>query len=347
MNSREITLWIDGRWYDALSRYLKDETVEDKLNDYLDELANQLPFHEYERISAEIWQEDQQAKLEEAASRVFSVFHIRENGEDRFLQLEWDLEFLGAARLLRSCLRAGGGAVEYEKLLCRPEEITAEQFQQMAVKRMENTGKVTGAFNLDFDRQQFSALHIMDGWKVYRMKNVSTAAYHAYRKSFSSEQEQWSRFLNKLNGKELTHDIPEVVLRGQRPLNAADISFSDEIMQNDNLLEFYMDVTFDPDKVFGTHVCTAENDNYLNLYASYDMESGQVCDALTVILVRNDGEAELTYPLSEAERTAVQFKMDEYCQQRLGHGLAECRQEYLVEEQAAQEELTQGPALTL
>lgn len=347
MRSREIALWIDERWYDALSRCLKDETVEDKLNDYLDELVNQLPLHVYERISAEIWQEDQQAKLEEEASRVFSVFHIRENGEDRFLQLERGVEFLEAARLLRSCLRAGDGASGYEKLLRRPEEITAEQFQQMAVTRMENTGKVTGAFKLDFDSRQFSALHIMDGWKVYRMKDVSAVAYHAHRKAYSSEQERWSRLLDHLDGKALTRDVPEIILSGQRPLNAADISFSDEIMQNDNLLEFYMDVTFDPDKVFGTHVCTAENDNYLNLYASYDMESGQVCAALTVILVRNDGEAELTYPLSEAERTAVQFKMDEYCQQRLGHGLTECQQEYLAEEQDAQEEITQGPALTL
>ena len=347
MNSREITLWIDDRWYDALCRYLKDETVEDKLNDYLDELVNQLPLHEYERISAEIWQEEQQAKLEEEVSRVFSVFHIRENGGDRFLQLERGVEFLEAARLLRACLRARSGAAGYQKLLRRSEEITAGQFQQMAVTRMENTGKVTGAFELDFDRQQFSALHIMNRWKVYRMKDVSAAAYHAHRKSYSSEQERWRRFLDHLNGKDLTHDISEVVLLGQRPLNAADISFSDEIMQNDNLLEFYMDVTFDPDEVFGTHVCTAENDNYLNLYASYDMDTGQVFDALTVILVRNDGEAELTYPLSDAERATMLSKMDAYCQQQFGKALAECRQEYLAEEHPTQEEITQGPALTM
>lgn len=52
MNSREITLWLDGRWYDALSRQLKGETVEDKLNEHLDELINALiPDTEYSRIS--------------------------------------------------------------------------------------------------------------------------------------------------------------------------------------------------------------------------------------------------------------------------------------------------------
>ena len=32
MSSREIALWVDERWYQALSRQLKDEAVEDKLN---------------------------------------------------------------------------------------------------------------------------------------------------------------------------------------------------------------------------------------------------------------------------------------------------------------------------
>lgn len=31
MNSKDITLWIDQRWYDALSKHLKDETLEEHL----------------------------------------------------------------------------------------------------------------------------------------------------------------------------------------------------------------------------------------------------------------------------------------------------------------------------
>lgn len=52
MNSRAITLWIDERWYDALSRYLQDETVEDKLNNDLDDPINKLlTDHECSRTS--------------------------------------------------------------------------------------------------------------------------------------------------------------------------------------------------------------------------------------------------------------------------------------------------------
>ena len=63
MASREIILRLDDRWYDALSRQLGDETVEDKLNDYLDARVDQLPEQVREEISGEIWEEDQQRKI--------------------------------------------------------------------------------------------------------------------------------------------------------------------------------------------------------------------------------------------------------------------------------------------
>ncbi|UQT48643.1 hypothetical protein M5E87_00260 [Flavonifractor plautii] len=71
-------MWLDERWYDALSRHLKDETVEDKLGDYLDQLINELvPEQEYSRISQELWQEDQQTRQELEAARKFAIFRIR------------------------------------------------------------------------------------------------------------------------------------------------------------------------------------------------------------------------------------------------------------------------------
>jgi len=175
----------------------------------------------------------------------------------------------------------------------------------------------------------------MDGWKTFHMGDVSAAAHCAFREGNGSEQERWSRFLDRLDGREITDYIPAALPHSQRQLTAADISFSDEIMQNDNLLEFYMEVVFDPDAVFGTHVCTAGNDSYLNVYANYDMDAGQVCGTLDVILVRNDGEAELRYPLSEEERGTMRARMDEYCRQQMGQSLAECQREYLAEEAVA------------
>ena len=59
MRGREITLWLDERWYDALSKQLKGETLEEHLENVLDEMCNQLPQREYERISHELWAEQQ------------------------------------------------------------------------------------------------------------------------------------------------------------------------------------------------------------------------------------------------------------------------------------------------
>ena len=105
-------------------------------------------------------------------------------------------------------------------------------------------------------------------------------------------------------------------------------------MQNDNLLEFYMEVVFDADKVFGTHVCTGDKDDYVNVYANYDMDARRVCDTLEVYLVRGDGsEQDYKYRLSDEERALLLSKMEEYCQQRWHQSLEECCAGYAEEQQ--------------
>ena len=62
MSDRKITVWLDERWYDALTETLKGESLEDKLGDYIDDLCNLLPLSQYEKISAEIFEERQMMK---------------------------------------------------------------------------------------------------------------------------------------------------------------------------------------------------------------------------------------------------------------------------------------------
>ena len=62
MSSREISLWLDERWYAAINRQLKDETLEEYLETVIDERCNQLPERVYDRISTEIWEEQRQAQ---------------------------------------------------------------------------------------------------------------------------------------------------------------------------------------------------------------------------------------------------------------------------------------------
>ena len=62
MRSREISLWLDERCYAAINRQLKNETLEEHLESVIDDLCNRLPQRVYDRISAEIWEEQQQAQ---------------------------------------------------------------------------------------------------------------------------------------------------------------------------------------------------------------------------------------------------------------------------------------------
>ncbi len=340
MSSREISIWLDERWYDALSRHLKDETLEEHLENILDEMCNQLPRQEYERISTLIWQEEQRNKEAAEAGRRFAVFHVTEDGESVYFLAEENLEMLQTAVKLRSYIRKPpeDSPARFMGMFSRGERISDEQFDTYVKERMDNTGRVVGAFDIDLDKGTFDALHIMDGWQRFRIQDISTAAYYATKKSYASWDERWKVFLERLDGKQLTAETEAQFLRGQRELCARDICFSDEVMQSDHLLEFYMDVSFDADAVFGTQVCTSENDDYLNIYANYDLERSCVCDTLEVYLVRGDGsEQDYKYRLSEEEQALLLPRMEEYCKQQFDCGLDELRSQYLSEQTGDQQ----------
>ena len=74
----EIVLWLDRRWKNAIEKHLKGETLQEHLETVLDELCNQLPQREYERISREIYAEDAaNREAEEAARTYLSDFFVR------------------------------------------------------------------------------------------------------------------------------------------------------------------------------------------------------------------------------------------------------------------------------
>ena len=87
--------------------------------------------------------------------------------------------------------------------------------------------------------------------------------------------------------------------------------------------------------LFGTHVCTGENDDTLNVYANYDMASGQVCDELEVDLHRADGREEpVEYRLNAVEKATLLRKMDAYCQGQTGQTLKDYSAQWMAEEMA-------------
>ena len=84
------------------------------------------------------------------------------------------------------------------------------------------------------------------------------------------------------------------------------------------------------------------NNDWLNVYANFDLETGEAEKALTVILVCSDGhEFEFSYPLTALEWEQLREKMEDYCQAQTGMSLEEYRQELCSEEPSVE----QGPQM--
>ena len=310
----EIIVWLDRRWKEAIEQHLKDETIQERLENVLDELCNQLPKREYACISRELWEEDRMAREEAEAVRTYSAYRVVEGGEEHYFRMTPGEELLDAAQTLRRyCTSTEHSPSKFISLYSQAQPITPEEYQNLIRLRMENTGKVTGAFDLDFDKREFSAVHIMDGWTTWAMRDVSTAACRATQKQYASEDVMWRKLLDHLNGKELT---------SAGHLTAQNFSFSDEIMMEDGKLNFYIETNFDVDAAFGTFVCTDENDDWLNIYANYDIAQDRPCDTLELNLCKGDGtEENWSYHLNVAEQEVLSRKMEEVCQQQNGMSL--------------------------
>ena len=332
----KIVLWIDRRWKDAIEKHLRDETLEEHLEDVLDELCNQLPEREYKRISAEIYAEDAARRTEEEAARAYAAYHVTERGQEWYFKTSLGEELLAVGKKLRGYLTKGNGVApdKFIGMFFGGQPITVEEYNALTALRMENTGKVRGVFDVNFDKQEFSAVHIMDGWQTWAMRDVSAAVYQATRSQFASSDDKWRKLLDHLSGKEIT---------SAGHLSARNFSFGDEIIESDGKLNFYVQAEFDVDAAFGTFVLTDENDDWLNVYANYDIAQGKPCDTLELTLCKGDGSEESwSYQLNAAEQDVLLRKMEEYCQQQTGMSLHDYAQKFREEP-----EQRQGPVMKL
>ena len=313
----EIVLWLDRRWKNAIEKHLKGETLQEHLETVLDALCNQLPQREYERISREIYAEDAANREAEEAARTYAAYHVMECGQEWYFKTSPGEELLTIGKKLRSYITSVKVTMPdlFIKMFAGGRPITAEEYNALTAVRMENTGKVRGVFDVNFDKREFSAVHIMDGWQTWAMRDVSVAVYHATRSQFASGDDKWRKLLDHLNGKEIT---------SAGHLSARNFSFGEEIIESDGKLNFYLQADFDVDAAFGTFVCTDQNDDWLNIYANYDVERDRLCDTLELNLCKGDGPEECwSYPLNAAEQEVLLRKMEDYCQQQTGMSLHE------------------------
>ena len=252
--------------------------------------------------------------IQDDAAVAWAAYRITENGQTWCFTTSPGEELLDAAQMLRRyCTSTEHSTGKFISLYSQAQPIAPEKYQSMIRLRMENTGKVTSVFDLDFDRREFSAVHIMDGWTTWAMRDVIPSIHQATRPRFATAEEQLRKLLELLDGMEIT---------SAGHLTAQNFSFSDEILMENGKLNFYVQTEFDVDAAFGTFVCTDENDDWLNIYANYDIEQGKPCDTLELNLCKGDGtEENWSYHLNAAEQEVLARKMEAFCQQQNGMSL--------------------------
>ena len=332
MNSRDITVYLDTRWCDALETHT-GLTMEDLLTGQMENLIQELPKDQREQIAKDIQQEEQVAKDYAEANRRFSITRITENGTSLLCLLERGEIMFQTALRLRRYLR--GELDDPSQFYGDAWPITQEEMERYTAEMLRGSPRVVGVYDIDLDAGEVYALDPGKGWRGYQIKDVSTAVYFATKRESDDWIAKRSRFNQRLAEKEMPRVVRPIPIRADEALPTELICFEEEVSHVDHLLNFYIPLYFNPDQVFGLDVETEENSNYLNLYANYDMERGRVCDTLEVYLVSGDGtEVECEYRLTLEEQETLCSKMDSYCMAQMGIPLEKAREQYLAEEQS-------------
>ena len=313
----DYTILKDVNSYAALGRYylVHETSVPEELYEYMDLDALGCRYEdEHPGVFIGSDYVCYPAEAQDLTTLTCAAYRVTENGQTQFFMASPGEELLNAAQTLRRyCMDTEHSTGKFSSLYSQAQPITPEEYQNLMRLRMENTGKVTGVFDLDFDKREFSAVHIMDGWTTWAMRDVIPSIYQATSSRFATAEEQLHKLLELLDGRELT---------SPGHLTAQNFLFSDELVIENGKLNFYVQADFDVDAAFGTFVCTDANDDWLNIYANYDIAQGRPCDTLELNLCKGDGtEENWSYHLNAAEQEVLSRKMEAFCQQQDGMSL--------------------------
>lgn len=168
--SVELDLWLHEYEEAALSDALKQRgmTVREYLQQQVDKAYEEMvPSDVRARVARRIGEEQAAQLAEQEASRRFAIFHIKEHGEEFRFLTNRNIEFLDAGRLLRNYVRSLQDRPDQGKSFAywfrERVPLTPAEFNAYVDERLMNSGRVTGAFDIDLDQGTFSAVHIDNG----------------------------------------------------------------------------------------------------------------------------------------------------------------------------------------
>ena len=324
-------VWLDQRRWDALEEALKSQgsDIEQHLQDYLITLYNEtVPFEQWLQIEAAITKEELESARAAEDQKVYAAFHVREHGRDNIFSTGNGEEFLDVAIRLRRYLQGGAAAVkgDFSHRFYNSQPITRERFDELAALRLENTGKVTGAFEIDLDAGWLSGLRVVDGWQTFKIKDVSVAVYHATRSSHVPLASQWKKFTGHLEGKQIEPEsFAPVEIRGLRPLEKGDILCIGEPYLAGRELKFRLDLSsYGVQKeALNLMVDCSKPENSLEITCGYDAAFQGIGNDLDLILRQKNGllRHDFYYPLVEKERALLLKMVEQFCLNRTGKTL--------------------------
>ena len=110
-----------------------------------------------------------------------------------------------------------------------------------------------------------------------------------------------------------------------RELTEKDIDIEEELIINDDgaSVNAYLGTYFNPNEALGTDIDNS-GDEFVNLYADYDSESGEL--SMSYYVVKRDLEYSKPYNPSETEKEMVLNLMETACQKQNGCSLDEFMQ---------------------
>lgn len=208
MNLVEVALYFNELQLRALEDHLNFDgtTIKDELGKQFDFLYEQyVPQEEQLAIEAEIEQIEAAENAEREARRKFGVFHVHENGSDRYFTSELFDSLLSTAYRYRLYDRGelSANPKAFADAFGEAEYISVAQYEELC-DRMPNDHRIKIAADFDLDKDTASACQSSDNaWWTYSLKDLSTAAYRANRGSYRSSYDRKEKFEEALAGKEI------------------------------------------------------------------------------------------------------------------------------------------------
>lgn len=178
-------------------------------------------------------------------------------------------------------------------------------------------------YSIDLDKRQLGILkkwtdkenpRAFAYWRFFDLDKLLALQDSDPEGTFGGFPETIWYFLDDVDLRMSIRETPDIYIAGTKPLTGNDVRFENEVYQDGNLLSFYLGTYYDPDAVFGTNVCTAENDDFVNAYAYFDLDKDDVVDELSVVVspAAPFPDEAYKYRLSPEEKALLRREMNEY-----------------------------------